>query len=147
MDVEEFEDLVDRFGEDLSQWPVSSRAAGAALLRDSAEAQRVVEEAGLLRRAFARDRSQRAPADLAGRIAACATQQRVPVEPRWTFAWRRLALPTLRFRPAVLLPLCFLVGLTLSLIPTPSAETGSSLDVPTFFLGCCGGWSREPGND
>ncbi len=38
MDVSEFEDLIDRLGEDMSRWPDSQRVAGEELLASSREA-------------------------------------------------------------------------------------------------------------
>ena len=144
MDIEEFEDLVDRFGEDLSQWPHSSREAGAALLRDSPEALEIVEQARQLRALLAPHPSERAPARLVGRITARAAREGVAAG-RVGMPW----LPCLRVpaQPALLLPLCFLLGLTLSLVPVSNTGVATWLDVPTFFLGCCGDLGRDAANE
>ena len=78
MDVTEFEDLIDRLGEDLTRWPEELRLAGEALLAASSEARALVEEARSIREALAAS-PVRAPAGLADRIAAAAAQQ--PAEP------------------------------------------------------------------
>ncbi|WP_257169146.1 hypothetical protein [Bradyrhizobium sp. SRS-191] len=69
MDVREFEDLIDRLGEDVSQWPAEQRQAASDLLATSSEAVRLVSEARLVREALSSP-PVRAPAGLAGRILA-----------------------------------------------------------------------------
>ena len=76
MKFEEFEDHLDRFGEDLTVWPPSAREAGIELLRDSAEAREIMEEAQALRRAMAAVAPVRAPAGLADRVVAEALSAR-----------------------------------------------------------------------
>lgn len=71
MNVAEFEDLVDRLGEDLSRWPDAQRLAATDLLTASAEARALHAEAEALRRALA-PTPVRAPAGLADRIVAAA---------------------------------------------------------------------------
>ena len=70
MNFEEFEDHLGRFGEDLMVWPPSAREAGIELLRNSAEAREIMEEAQVLRRAMTAVAPVRAPAGLADRIVA-----------------------------------------------------------------------------
>jgi hypothetical protein len=50
--VAEFEDLLDRLGEDLSGWPVPQQQAAASLLQESSDARAVLAEAKLLRQAL-----------------------------------------------------------------------------------------------
>jgi hypothetical protein len=71
MDVKEFEDLIDRLGEDISQWPDVQRQAATELLANSAEACALLEEARVLRDALTAP-AVRAPAGLADRIVAAA---------------------------------------------------------------------------
>ena len=52
MDVREFEDLIDRLGEDISQWPDVQRRAAADLLAASPDAARLLSEARLIRQAL-----------------------------------------------------------------------------------------------
>jgi hypothetical protein len=75
MDVGEFEDLIDRLGEDLTRWPEDRRAAAEALLAVSSKAQALHDEAKALRRALAAP-PVRAPAGLADRIVAAAARQK-----------------------------------------------------------------------
>ena len=77
MDVTEFEDLIDRLGEDLTRWPEDRRLAAEVLLTDSSEARAVHDEAKALRRALAAPPA-RAPAGLADRIVAAARAQKKP---------------------------------------------------------------------
>jgi hypothetical protein len=78
MDVREFEDLIDRLGEDTSRWPDVQRQAAAGLLASSAEAVALLDEARALR-ALLSAPPVRAPAGLADRIFAAAG--RLKIEP------------------------------------------------------------------
>lgn len=71
MDVTEFEELIDRLGEDLSLWPDYRRLAAEELLAQSSAAQALLEQARVLRHALAAP-SVRAPKGLADRIVAAA---------------------------------------------------------------------------
>jgi hypothetical protein len=73
MDVAEFEDLIDRLGEDLSRWPDAPRLAAEDLLASSSEARARHEEARALRLALAGP-PVRAPAGLADRIVTAASK-------------------------------------------------------------------------
>jgi hypothetical protein len=73
MDVREFEDLIDRLGEDTSRWPDAQREAAASLLSSSVEAADVLAQARAIREALAVP-PVRAPAGLAGRIFAAASR-------------------------------------------------------------------------
>ncbi|MGJ4944865.1 hypothetical protein ACQR1W_30175 [Bradyrhizobium sp. HKCCYLS1011] len=81
MDVREFEDLIDRLGEDLSGWPEAQRQAAVELLASSPEANALLEEARTLRQALSAP-PVRAPAGLADRIVAAAgrTKTAAPAE-------------------------------------------------------------------
>jgi hypothetical protein len=67
MNLADFQDLLDRLGEDLATWPEPQRQAGAVLLDTSEPARRAVEEARLMRQALAAP-PVRAPAGLTDRI-------------------------------------------------------------------------------
>jgi hypothetical protein len=75
MDVTEFEELIDRLGEDLSLWPDDRRLPAEELLARSAAAQALLEESRALRRALAAP-PVRAPAGLADRIVAAAAKMK-----------------------------------------------------------------------
>jgi hypothetical protein len=82
MDVTEFEDLIDRLGEDLSRWPDDRRLPAEELLQRSAAAKSLLEEMSALRQALAAP-PVRAPAGLADRIAAAAAKMKSDTaEPR-----------------------------------------------------------------
>jgi hypothetical protein len=82
MDVTEFEELIDRLGEDLSLWSDDRRLPAEELLLGSAAAQALLDEARVLRQALAAP-PVRAPAGLADRIVAAAANMRGdPAEPR-----------------------------------------------------------------
>lgn len=73
MDVTEFEELIDRLGEDLSLWPDDRRLPAEELLKHSSSAQVLLEEMRALRQALAAP-PVRAPAGLADRITAAAAK-------------------------------------------------------------------------
>ncbi|WP_027524691.1 hypothetical protein [Bradyrhizobium sp. Ec3.3] len=80
MDITEFEDLIDRLGEDLSLWPEDRRSSAEELLGHSADARALLESAHALRNALATP-PVRAPAGLADRIVAAAKRRADPAEP------------------------------------------------------------------
>jgi len=72
MDVREFEDLIDRLGEDVSRWPdAQQRQAATDLLACSEDARVLLEEARVLREALSAP-AVSAPEGLADRIVAAA---------------------------------------------------------------------------
>lgn len=75
MDVTEFEELIDRLGEDLSLWPDDRRLPAEQLLAQSPAAQVLLEQARALRHALAAP-SIRAPKGLADRIVAAAAKMK-----------------------------------------------------------------------
>lgn len=75
MDVTEFEELIDRLGEDLSLWPDDRRLPADELLARSPAAQALLDEARALRHALAAP-PVRAPAGLADRIIAAAAKMK-----------------------------------------------------------------------
>jgi hypothetical protein len=52
MNIADFEDLLDRLGEDISGWPVPQQQAAAEFLQSSAEARVALAQAKLLRQAL-----------------------------------------------------------------------------------------------
>ncbi len=74
MNVAEFEDFIDRLGEDMSQWPESQRLAATQLLESSDEARVLLDQATVLRQALSGS-PIRAPAGLADRIVSAAMRQ------------------------------------------------------------------------
>lgn len=75
MDVTEFEELIDRLGEDLSLWPDDRRLPAEQLLAQSPAAQVLLEQARALRHALAAP-SVRAPKGLADRIVGAAAKMK-----------------------------------------------------------------------
>jgi hypothetical protein len=67
MDVPEFEDLLGRHGDDLSNWPTDRQAAAEALLQSSKQARAALTEAQRLRGAL-QSTPVRAPTGLVDRI-------------------------------------------------------------------------------
>jgi hypothetical protein len=135
MDVAEFEDWLDRLGEDLSQWPDPQRQAARTLLENSAEARSLLEESVLLRDALAAPRF-RAPSGLADRIVAQASRidpapkpvqsafaAGAPLEaPFWNYRWL----------PAMALSICFLVGVAFGVLNRSRAIETNPVDLPTY---------------
>jgi hypothetical protein len=124
MRIEEFEDLLDRHGEDVSAWPDSDRDSGLALLRTSQAARDLVDEARSLRLAFGTDSLPlAAPPDLADRVIANAIQSQ--------------AMPRSggSSRSALILSLCFVAGFALSLIPGTARYSDVQVDLPAVLAG------------
>ena len=67
MKIADFEDLLDRLGEDMSSWPAPQQQAAANFLRSSAEARSALAQAKLLRQALSAP-TIRADAGLTERI-------------------------------------------------------------------------------
>ncbi|WP_367142014.1 hypothetical protein [Rhodoplanes sp.] len=143
MDIDDFEDQVDRLGEDVSAWPEPSRTQALALLKASAEAREVLAEAAALRKALGPDPTVRAPESLTDRILAAAREaDAVPqvgssraVRPpanRWRAAFAAVLGHPLR--PAIVLSACFLLGLVSSLLTAdqPRNEARLGLAVSVF---------------
>ena len=69
MSLDEFQDIIDRFGESAGDWPADRRTAAQALLAQSADARDRLAQAQALRHQF-QDGAVTAPAGLADRILA-----------------------------------------------------------------------------
>jgi hypothetical protein len=76
MDVMEFEDLVNRLGEDMSSWPDAERHAGTIPLTSSPAARALIERARALRAALAAA-AVRAPSGLASHIVVVARKLKI----------------------------------------------------------------------
>lgn len=107
MDLAEFEDLVDRFGDDIGRWPPERRAAAQAYLATSGEARALLRQAGELRQMFETAPRPMAPPDLAARILARAVAEPPPSPPAPAPSARRFG------RLAAMLAGCFVVGFAL----------------------------------
>lgn len=146
MDAEEFEDLVDRLGEDLSMWPEPVQAKARSLLAQSEEAREILAAARTMHLALSRDQAVRAPMGLVDRIMHQARLESgpglsaVPSQPFFAFGLANLVQA---FRPAILLSLCFVIGLMIGLLPLNNATSGAEVELPSLFQGCCGDWSAH----
>jgi hypothetical protein len=137
MNITEFEDLLDRLGEDMSTWPAPLQQAAAVLLGSSDQARGLLEETRLMRRALAGTQI-RAPAGLADRIMLGSRQP--ASEPAAAAPLRSLssgngALVSLKSpRP---LPLafaaCFLAGILVGISPSLLPDGPSRIDFPSFL--------------
>jgi hypothetical protein len=67
MTLPQFQDLVDRLGAEVEQWPVAERTNAEALLASSAPARKILDDARALKAALSGP-STPAPAGLAQRI-------------------------------------------------------------------------------
>jgi hypothetical protein len=136
MNVADFEDLLDRLGDDMSTWPAPQQRSAADLLRSSDHARLVLDEARRLRRALSA-RPVRARAGLTDRI-----MQAVPQA-----AAKPAAAPAQRSRswisglavlisprsPGLILAVCFLIGIFVGLYPSLLPDQSSRLDFPSFL--------------
>lgn len=68
MKLGEFQDAIDRHGDDLATWPAGLRQPGLALLLASPAARRILDEARSLRSAFKSVSPIKAPKSLIDRI-------------------------------------------------------------------------------
>jgi hypothetical protein len=136
MNVADFEDLLDRLGDDMSTWPARQQQSAADLLRSSEQARLVLDEARRLRRALSAP-PVRARAGLADRI-----MQAVPqADPRPATTPARLSRPWnsgLAFlvsprSPGLILAVCFLIGIFVGLYPSLLPDQSSRIDFPSFL--------------
>jgi hypothetical protein len=136
MKVADFEDLLERLGDDMSAWPAPLQRSAADLLRSSDEARLLLEEARRLRRALCAP-PVRAPAGLTDRIMLSiprtdpepAARPAPPLRPRNSApAW--LLLPR---APGLILAVCFLIGIFVGLYPSLLPDPSSRIDFPSFL--------------
>jgi hypothetical protein len=136
MNVADFEDLLDRLGDDMSTWPAPQQQSAAALLRSSDEARLVLDEARRLRRVLSAP-PIRARAGLTARIMQ-AVPPAVPkseVTPALLSRWR-LGVPAFLASPrspGLILAICFLIGIFAGLYPSLLPDEASRTDFPGFL--------------
>ena len=150
MDIEQFQDLVDRFGEFPADWPVEFRAEAVRFLAGSPEAQDVVAEAAKLRDMFHSDAVKMAPAGLSDRIFASAAHsehwrpssvRRMPITATGTAlpaVAARIERPFValkEWRPSYfMLATLFVIGLGLGLgLGFAPGRTSGHIDFATMF--------------
>lgn len=146
MKFEQFQDMVDRFGEVPTGWPDDIRADALKFLDSSPAAQKVVADAAALRTMFRNDPRQKAPAGLAGRIfAAAALDGTNGVEAVSGRQPRKELFPAARiphpaavsngWRPSYLVfASCFIVGLGLGLgMRFAPLNMNGNIDFATLF--------------
>lgn len=136
MDIEEFEDWLDRLGDDLSKWPEPQQAAARALLAESPAARTLVNEAQALSRML-KSPSVRAPAGLADRITIQAKSAPAPspVEKPSIFA-RLSGLLAVTNQPAlaVFLPICFVVGIIVGFFHYTEDLDADAVDLSSYVI-------------
>jgi hypothetical protein len=134
MNVAEFEDLLDRLGDDLSTWPAPQQQAAGILLRASDEARLALDQAKRLRRALSAP-PIRARAGLVDQImqGALAVPAPAAIPTRSSRRWiSRLASMSLR-SPGFILAVCFLIGIFVGLYPSLLPDDSSQIDFPSFL--------------
>lgn len=136
MNVADFEDLLNRLGDDMSTWPAQQQQSAANLLRSSDEARLVLDESRRLRRALSTTPIQ-ARAGLTDRIMQ-AVPQAVPkpalmpahILGNWYSGLAVLASPR---SPGLILAVCFLIGIFAGLYPSLLPDEASRTDFPSFL--------------
>ncbi|AMN39089.1 hypothetical protein [Rhodoplanes sp. Z2-YC6860] len=114
MDIVEFEDLLDRLGEDISTWPVDKQRPAAKLLSESSEAQDLIRDAMALRGLMARPPIS-APSGLSERIFERAASLQEPrKESHVSAAYRLLAIG--RQHWGAIFAACFMAGVVTGLV-------------------------------
>lgn len=135
MDVSEFEDCLDRFGEDFSRWPSDKRTAALALLSKSDEAKALLRDAQDMRGLFA-GAPVAAPAGLADRIVAQASLQRTaPADAESSYDFGAFFGGILSTRPVwrvALLSACFAAGLFFGVFHSMSRLDVNEVDLHDF---------------
>jgi hypothetical protein len=121
MDIAEFEDLIDRLGEDLSRWPAGQRQAAEELVASSTAARGLYEEAQALRRALAGP-PVRAPAGLADRIVAAAGELKKEAASRGEGEGETADEPAALAHPGNVLPALLLVLCLLPALAAPEPQ-------------------------
>lgn len=143
MTIDEFQDLVDRCGERPEDWPAEIRDEAVAFLESSQTAKAVVAGAADLRAMFAAQPAERAPQDMAARIATLAGRMD-SVTPG--FVTRRSGIlasdpapgpagsrPVIRPRTLLWLGVCFIVGIALGAAPA-AFNANEQIDWPTLLV-------------
>jgi hypothetical protein len=144
MNVADFEDLLDRLGDEMSAWPAPLQQSATDLLRSSDQARLLLEEARRLRQTLTAP-AVRAPAGLSDRIMlsiprADPKSDREPAprhaarpppsaSPRYS-ALASLFLPR---APGPILAICFLIGIFVGLYPSLLPDQSSHIDFTDFL--------------
>jgi arsenate reductase-like glutaredoxin family protein len=135
MNVADFEDLLERLGDDVFAWPAPQQHAAVILLRSSDEARLALEEARLLRRALS-VAPIRARGELTDRIMRGVSQAPAPAaisaEPARSRNGGLAFLISLR-SPGFILAFCFFVGIFVGLYPHLLSDGLSEIDFPRFI--------------
>lgn len=114
MDIVEFEDLLDRLGEDISTWPIDKQSPAAKLLSESSEAQDLMRDAMALRGLMARPPIS-APSGLSERIFERAASLQEPrKEADIPAAYRLLAIG--RRHWGTIFATCFVAGVVTGVV-------------------------------
>lgn len=127
MDIEEFEDLLDRHGEDLTRWPADKQRPALQLLAQSEEAKELLQESEELRNLIGR-RPTTAPSGLSDRIVAQALAQGAQAQPQsrsWALSW----WPQPR---AFFLALCFAAGILAGVLSSKSVNDLPSVNMHDY---------------
>ncbi|MDI3468847.1 MAG: hypothetical protein OJF62_000910 [Pseudolabrys sp.] len=138
MTIVEFEDLLDRLGEDLSRWPPAQQAAARQLLAESEVARRLLQEAVALRQLMT---TPVAPASQGLRDAIFArtiengqsgTRSGTPDGPASGVlpAWM---VPSSRVVRLAFLSICFVVGLACGVLHNMQALDLNEVDFHDFM--------------
>lgn len=136
MDIEEFEDWLDRLGDDLSKWPEPQQQAARALLAESSAARTLMNETQALSRML-RSPSVRAPVGLADRIVmqAKSVPAHRPVEKPSIVTWLSGFLAVAyRLSLAVFLPLCFILGILVGFFHSVEELYSDELDLTSYLM-------------
>jgi hypothetical protein len=133
MDIEEFEDLLDRLGEDLSRWPTEKQRSASVLLAQSGEARELLREAVSLRSLLSKP-PVRAPEGLADRIFVQASQH-AATEKEAAFGRARTrpwALPNWREGRTLFLSICFLGGILAGVLTSKPLRDLPMVDIHDY---------------
>jgi hypothetical protein len=136
MNVADFEDLLDRLGDDMSTWPAPLQQSAADLLRSSDQARLLLEQAKRLRQALSAP-PVRATAGLTDRI--MLSIPRAEREPAAKPAQRSrpwysaLAFLVSQRAAKLALAVCFLIGIFVGLYPSLLPDQSSRIDFPSFL--------------
>lgn len=142
LSLQDFEDLLDRWGDDVASWPQPARLDAQALMAQDPRAVTLLAEVRRMRELLATPPAPRARPELAARIlAAAAASPQSPPQPRIAepdpprlvglVVW----LPRFWLQPVLVLPLCFALGLLFGIHSVSERTTILSSDeLPAFFL-------------
>jgi hypothetical protein len=128
MDIEEFEDLLDRLGEDLSRWPAEKQRSASVLLAQSGEARELLREAVSLRSLLSKP-PVRAPEGLADRIVFHASQHAATEKAVSGGPW---ALPNWREGRTLFLSVCFLGGILAGVLTSKPLRDLPMVDIHDY---------------